>query len=206
MLSSFINETEKPSFYQNEVSLSDNLTIDSNVSEAVPNHLDKRQALVIYAGRLIGVSHDPREWREGDKICTLGFAVRREGGDDPFDRGFFLLGNCLSTDVINNQNGVFFNPNVPEPTRIGVAQTSDLVYTRILGLNFALARLLPGNIFNIRVKIPAPGEPGILRFADVINQPYFADVGTRVCATAGYSRVVCGTVTSFIAPRTVINP
>ena len=71
MLSSFVNKNEKPSSYQNDAPLSDNLTVSSNTSEFVPNQLDKRQALVIFAGRLIGVSHDPREWRESDKILVL---------------------------------------------------------------------------------------------------------------------------------------
>jgi hypothetical protein len=81
-----------------------------------------------------------------------------------------------------------------------------LTYIRLFGLNFALARLLPGNVLRTRVKIPAPEDPGALRFADVVNEAYFADAGTRVCATAGYSRVICGTVANFHAPRTVINP
>lgn len=61
MLSSLVPENEKSSSNQNDVSLSDNLTTSSNTSEIVPNQLDKRQNLVIFAGRLIGVSHDTRE-------------------------------------------------------------------------------------------------------------------------------------------------
>jgi len=58
--------------------LTDNLTTSSNASEVVTNHLDKRQILTFQAGQSIGVSHDPRELRNDDKRCTLGFAVRKE--------------------------------------------------------------------------------------------------------------------------------
>jgi hypothetical protein len=110
--------------------LTDNLTASSNASEVVSNQFDKRQNLIVRAGQLIGVSRDPREWRyDDDRRCTLGFPVRREG-NEPFERGYLILGDCLSTDINNQRDGVFSlsRPNDQHPPRIGIADTSDLVY------------------------------------------------------------------------------
>jgi hypothetical protein len=75
--------------------------------------------------------------RRDAQTCTLGFPVRREGRQ-PFNYGFLILGSCLSTDTINNRNGVFNSGG----GRVGYADTSDLVYDWRRGLNFAVVKLL----------------------------------------------------------------
>lgn len=219
MLSSLVPENEKSSSNQNDVPLSDNLTTSSNNSEIVPNQqLDKRQyALSMQAGRLIGVSSNPKEWRDDAKRCTVSFPVKRVG-KEPIDRGYLLIGNCLSTDTINQRNGIFYfrptlDPDDPEIIKVGEAHTNDLVYRRFLGLDFTIVRLIPNparvTVFSRSVKVR--GEDGNIRTVDLVNQPYFAVEGTRVCVTTGHTygqapQIICGTVTSLNAPHTALNP
>lgn len=195
--------------------MTDNLTASSNTSEIAPHHLDKRQVVrkSMQAGRLVGVSSDPREWRDDDKRCTLGFPVSKVG-NAAFNRGFLTLANCLSTDIINNQNGIFSFPSdffPGEPARSGFSRTSDLVYRRFFGLNCAIVRLLDDPSVDFIRSVKIRDADGISRAAKLVNRPFLAAEGNRVCVTTGHTygdipQIICGTVTGINEHRKVFNP
>jgi hypothetical protein len=199
--------------------------LEENTFANVPNQLDKRQQpLSMQAGRLIRVSSDPNEWREDAKRCTLGFPVRRveptrespwAPDSGQFNRGYLILGNCLSTNEADNQNGIFYyREALDEQIRAGIAHTSDLIYFRPLGLNFAIAKVFPkanglrvSFIGTIRVR----AEDGGLRSVELISQPHPADEGTGVCVTTGYGygqppQIICGTIINTYSVHSVLNP
>jgi len=219
-LSSLLPKPDKPNNENlNNVPLTDNLTMSSNGSEVVPNHLEKRRFWWARPSYMIWFSPHRVEWREDAQPCNLGFPVRRVereggGGHRPFKYGFLTLGSCLSTDIINNRNAVF-NPSFGSLDRfmVGYADTSDLVYSWAYGLNFAVIKLLAdvnGNsrFWNdeISTQIPIPEGDRGNSYGSISDQIYRPNVGSRVCASVTHFEFACGTVTNLHESRAELNP
>jgi hypothetical protein len=100
----------------NNVTLTDNLTTSSNTSDV--NLVRRQQAVGTRAGFRMWVfaSTNTQTPVDGNnaKRCTLGFAVRKVHGGNPFDHGFLTLGNCVHGDLLGipgSRNSAFYTPN-----------------------------------------------------------------------------------------------
>ena len=137
------------------VSVSDDLTKESNTSEIVPNHLDKRQVMPLftYPGLPVWISSSQSRVHSTSKKCTLGFPIRKTtgAGRGQFAHGFLTLGSCMTSDADGRSNGAFhlrptLDPNQPEEIKIGSA--GRLVYSRT-GLNYAIVALLSNSPYGL---------------------------------------------------------
>ena len=138
------------------VSVSDNLTKESNVSDI--NNLVRRQppqpqAVDVHAGKRMWIfkSNHGEAPIDGNnaKKCTFGFAVRKVRGQR-FDHGFLTLGGCIHGTLMGIpyvSNSAYYTPNQnwmqQEAIKLGLI--GNLKHEPANGLSYAILRVRPND-------------------------------------------------------------
>jgi hypothetical protein len=126
-----------------DLSISDSslgeISMVGNSSDA---KLQKRQQLILNAGILINLRRDTAAGRGIIKTCTLGFAVKRESGNGPFNQGYLTAGSCSSNRGMTNRD-IAFVRNGENEVVVGVRGKADECYNSELGLDYAPVKVEP---------------------------------------------------------------
>jgi hypothetical protein len=124
-----------------DLSISDSslgeISMVGNSSDA---KLQKRQQLILNAGILINLRRDTAAGRAGVRPCTLGFAVRRIGGNGPFNEGYLTAGSCTSNRASTNRD-IAFVRNGENEAIVGNQARAGENYDSVFGLDYTVVKV-----------------------------------------------------------------